>query len=287
MNRGVLKPIRMAAGDRFGWLQATVHWLLFGLFLLDYGLVLARVWRPLALAGEAQWPEGLLLVLATATTLTSLSRQRPGQNVLLAAVLIAFIAGAAHTLGALTGVPFGRYQYTDRIGQELFHPLPWAVPLIWVVVILNCRGVGRLLLRAWRRSRTYGLWLLGLTVVLALLMDLGLEPFATTVKQYWRWEATRVASNWYTTPWVNFLGWAVTALLILAFVTPVLINKKPVEHAPDLQPLCIWLLVNVLFLAGAATHQNWGVVWLGAAQCVVVVGALVVGRLVRRPAGAQ
>jgi uncharacterized membrane protein len=287
MNRVVLKHIRIEAANRFDWPQEPVHWFLFGLFLIDYGLVLARVWQPLVLVGDAQWPEGLLLLTAAATTLTSLSRQRPGQNVVLAAVFIAFVAGAAHTLGALTGIPFGPYQYTDRIGQRLFHLLPWAVPLIWVVVILNCRGVGRLVVRPWRRSRAYGLWLLGLTVALAVLLDLGLEPFATRVKQYWRWEATRVASDWYTTPWINFLGWGVTALLILAFVTPLLINKKPVRHPPDFHPLCIWLLLNVLFLAGAAAHQLWRAVWLGVAQCVVIGGASIAASSVKGPASAQ
>ena len=96
----------------------------FGLFLLSFALVYARLWQPGLLVGEARWPEGLLLVLTTATLLASLSAQLPAQNVMLASVLIALVGGAAHTLGALTGIPFGPYVYTAHLGQKLFEPLP-------------------------------------------------------------------------------------------------------------------------------------------------------------------
>jgi len=49
----------------------------------------------------------------------------PGQNVLLALMIIALIAGALQSLGALTAIPFGPYVYTDNIGQKLFRRLPW------------------------------------------------------------------------------------------------------------------------------------------------------------------
>jgi uncharacterized membrane protein len=62
---------------------------------------------------------------------------------------------------------------------------------------------------------------------------------------------------WYTTPWVNFLGWAATAVMILAFATPSLISKKPVKQSTDFAPLIIWLLVNALFLTGAVANHLW------------------------------
>ena len=229
-----------------------------GCFLLQFTLVWARLWLPWLLLGNARWPDGLLLVLTTATVIASLTRQLPGQNVMLASVIIAFIAGVVQSLGALTAIPFGPYVYTDRIGQQLFYPLPWAVPLLWIVVILASRGVARLILRPWRKTRTYGFRMIGLTTTLVVLLDLGLEPFATRVNHYWLWHPTKLQLDWYGAPGINFFGWAVTTLLILAFATPSLINKKPMpQPPPDYAPLAVWLLLNLLFETGAAVHHLW------------------------------
>ena len=115
-------------------------------------------------------------------------------------------------------------------GPKLFKTLPWALPLIWIVAILNSRGVARLILRPWRKIRNYGFWLIGLTAVLTVLFDLALDPFAARVKHYWLWVPTKFPLTWQGAPLVNFLSWAVVSLLILAFVTPVLINKHPVRR---------------------------------------------------------
>jgi uncharacterized membrane protein len=244
---------------------------LFGLFLLQFVLVWTRLWLPWPLLGSARWPDGLLVMLTTATVVASLTRELPGQNVMLASTIIAFIAGAAQSLGALTAIPFGPYTYTEHIGQQLFYPLPWAVPLMWIVVILVSRGVARLTLRPWRKTQTYGFRLIGLTTLLVVLLDAGLEPFATSVKHYWLWTPTKIRLDWYSAPWVNFLGWAVTALLILAFATPSLINKKPrPQPPPEYAPLVVWLLLNFLFATGAAVYHLWPAVG------VIALGSLVV-----------
>jgi uncharacterized membrane protein len=257
MNRVVLKDIALRS-NRFSGLAPKVRQVLFGLFLLQFALVWARLWLPWPLLGNVRWPDGLLVVLTTATVLASLTRQLPGQNVMLASMIIAFIAGAVQTIGALTAIPFGPYVYTEHIGQQLFYPLPWAVPLVWIAVLLACRGVARLMLRPWRKTQTYGFKLIGLTTLLVALLDVGLEPFATHVKHYWFWNVTKFRFDWYSTPWVNFLGWAATALLILAFATPSLINKKPTpQPPPDYSPLIVWLLLSFLFATGTAVHHLW------------------------------
>jgi uncharacterized membrane protein len=257
MNRVALKRVPLRS-SRLSGLAPKVYRVLLGLFLLQFTWVWLRLWLPIPLFAHARWPEGLLVVLITATLIASLTRQLPAQNVMLASCIVAFIAGAVQILGALTAIPFGPFVYTDRIGQYLFYPLPWAMPLVWIAVILASRGVGRLVLRPWRRNPAYGFWLLGLTTLLVVLLDLGLEPFATRVNHYWFWNPTRLRLDWYTAPCINFLGWAVTTLLILLFATPSLINKKPgAQPPPDFSPLIVWLLLNVLFATGAAVHQLW------------------------------
>ncbi len=277
MGRIMLKHIPLRPTNRFVGLVELLHWIFVALFLTDLLLVWARlVFQKPFLCGSS-WPEGLLVVLALATTLTSLTRSLPGQNVLLGALGIVLAAGAVQALGALTGIPFGPFVYEKRFGPQLFDVVAWPVPLIWVVVLLNARGVARLILRPWRMSRVYGFWVIGVSVLLTILLDLGLEPFGSQVMGYWTWKPTKISSDWYGTPWVNFLGWAVSSLLILVFVTPALINKRPVQNPPEYYPLVSWLLFNLLFLTGAAQHQFRVAVVLGCAQVLALLILALVG----------
>src|SRR5690242_12716630 len=105
MSRGVLKKIPLRADPFRGWGE-KIHRILFGCFLAAYLLVWLRLWAFPSLFESARWPEGFLIVLATATTLSGLGRRLPGQNVILASAIIAIIIGGVVTLGALTGIPF-------------------------------------------------------------------------------------------------------------------------------------------------------------------------------------
>ncbi len=256
MSRSPTIPV-VPAGKAVIGAEKTVHRFFFALFLAAFALVWLHLLQVLAWPGNSDWPMALLVVAAVITTMLSLSRQLPGQNVLLAASIIAAIAGTAQALGAITGIPFGPYLYTDTAGPKLFRVLPWSIPVLWIIVILNARGVARLILRPWRKSRLYGFRLIGVTAVLALVFDFGLEPFATLVNHCWLWQPTKLALLWHGTPPTNFLGWLMTALLVLAFATPVMINKSHQKFPSDYHPLIIWLLLSLLFATGVAAHQLW------------------------------
>ena len=234
----------------------TTHIVLFALFLTCATGWLLRL-LGMSVGEKWRWAEALLPVAAVATTLASLARRLPAQNVLLAAALIALIGSAVQTLGATTSIPFGAYTYTDNLGQQIFALLPWPMPLMWVVVILNARGVARLVLRPWRKTRNYGFQVIGLVCILVVVFDLALEPFASKVNRYWIWQTPETVLAWHTAPWANFLGWLATALLTLVFVTPCLINKKPVRRPPDYHPLIVWWVLNLIFATGTATHGLW------------------------------
>lgn len=266
MTRIALNKVRLDPSPVSG-LAKGVHGLLFGLFLLQFGWVLAGFWLPPTKSTLGDWPAALLLLLATATTLVSMTRQLPGQNVLLVSFLIVLLAGGAVTLGALTGIPFGFFTFTEHAGPPLFPPLPWSIPLLWLVVLLTSRGTARLILRPWRALPNYGFWLIGLTVLLALIADLNLEVYATQVKHYWAWGPAKIPVHWYGVPVSNFFGWAMTALLIVIFVTPALINKKPVTFPPDHHPLVVWFLLNAVFVFGNGRHHLWTAAMLGAILC--------------------
>jgi uncharacterized membrane protein len=239
------------------------------------GLLVLAIIVTIALGHRMPSAQGILdsfiLLLACAATLVSLSGQLPAQNILLATVIIAVIGTGIQTLNAFTGIPFGPIVYTPESGPRLFNGLLWFFPFWWVTAIFVSRGVARLILRPWRKTRIYGYWLIGLTTLLAILLQFGYEPFATRARHYWIWSPTKLPIDWYLTPLSNFLGWLVTTLLALAFSTPALMKRKPTKSGPAYQPLVIWVALNVLFIVGALSQQLFTAVAVSGAMCVIVI----------------
>ena len=193
-----------------------------------------------------------------ATTVFALSRQLPWQNTIGAVVIIALLGGGAHALDERTDLPFGPFLFGPAAGPKLFTVLPWWMPLVWVVVLLNSRGVARLMLRPWRKTKSYGYWLMGLTAALAAMFDLALDPFAGRLQHYWIWEQTRLPITWFGAPLVNFAAWAVVSLLILAIATPFLISKQPKRRSSvDYHPLGVWSGLLLFFALASATGGLW------------------------------
>ncbi|HUZ08494.1 MAG TPA: carotenoid biosynthesis protein, partial [Candidatus Paceibacterota bacterium] len=188
-----------------------------------------------------------------------------------AAGVIAIIGGGISAFGAISGIPFGPFTFTGELGTELFQRMPWAMPLIWVVVVLNSRGVARLILRPWQKIKTCGFWLIGLTAVLTVLFDLALDPFASRVKHYWFWTPVKFPPTWQGAPLVNFFSWGTVTLLILAFITPALINKQlSRRNTPDFHPLCVWLGSILIFGIACARNGLWPAVAVDAAIGIVI-----------------
>ena len=213
-----------------------------------------------------------LVTLAAAASIAALNRQLPLQNVLLAAAVTALIGGVAHGLSAFPNfsIPFGPLFFTDAGDQKIFNSIPWTIPLLWIVAVFNARGVARLMLRPWRKTKNYGWWVISFTALLALAFDLALEPFAVRVKHLWVWRPTRIPFTWQGASPMDFLGWFFVTLLILAFITPSLIKKQPGSSGkPDFHPLILWLGALLLFAAGPATAGLWLPVAVDAAIAAV------------------
>jgi uncharacterized membrane protein len=246
-----------------------VRWSCFSAFLICAGLWLISWWRDPSFRGH--WLESLLVVLAVASTIAGLSRALPVENAVMSAALVAIICGVIQIVGARTGIPFGLLAYTERAGPKLFENLPSPLPLFCVVVILNSREVARLILRPWRGLPNRGLWTLGLACLLAVGIDISLEPFAVKVSHFWIWRVSAGVPAWHTAPWVNFAGWLTTTFLALAFTTPWLINKQPVKiPAPNSYPLWVWLAVNLLLVVANASRGLRNAAVLGLVLTLVV-----------------
>lgn len=245
-----------------------------GLALLAYLLVLGQIITHTHLLGKAGCAEALLVVATAISTVLALGKQLPGHKVLLAAAIVAILGGVAHAVGVATSIPFGPFAYGDAIGPILFGHLAWPLPALWIIAIFNARGVARLGLKPWRKTKTYGFWVIGVATLLIVLFDLALEVFATKVGHFWFWLPTKFPYTWLGMPWTNSIGWALVSLLMFAFATPFLINKSSRSRRlpPDYHPLIVWVLLLALLGTGAATEKLWSVTALCASTAIVSAG---------------
>ena len=214
--------------------------------------------------------DSLALLLAAFASVAIVARTLPLQSVLFAAFITAGIGGAAHGLSTKTGLPFGPVSFGEPGGPQIFNCVSWTVPFLWVVAVFNSRGAARLILRPWRKAKSYGFRLIGLTTALALGFDFALEPFARA-RHLWFWHPTKISATWFGASPLNTVSWAFVTGVILAVITPFLIRKQPGQtSAPDFAPPVLWLGAVALFGAGAAEAQLWPAVAMDAIFAAVV-----------------
>src|SRR5438445_8279248 len=65
-----------------------------------------------------RWVEGIFLWLAVVTTLLTLGRRLPLQNVATTALLVAILSGIIISVGSVTGILFSPYDYSERRGID-------------------------------------------------------------------------------------------------------------------------------------------------------------------------
>ena len=72
-----------------------VHWPITVLTAVAFAVAFVSLWTSTRLPDKPEWPNALLISLATASTIVAPLRRLPTQNVLWAALIIAVIGGAA------------------------------------------------------------------------------------------------------------------------------------------------------------------------------------------------
>jgi hypothetical protein len=145
---------------------------------------------------------------------------------------------------------------------------------MWVVAVLNARGVARWTLRGRRNHPSVGLWVIGLGSLLVVLLALGLEAYGSAIHRYWLWGPTRLPWTWQGAPLSCVVGWGTVSVVCLMAATPALINKHPTPRGPSPLPVLIWVAVNLLFLISAVRHGLWEVAAVVAAGVTWPVASL-------------
>jgi hypothetical protein len=194
----------------------------------------------------------LLIVSAALASLVILGRRLPVQNVVTISTIVLGVSGLLELVNARTGIPFGKVIFRDSFGGKIFGVLPWTMPLLWLIAILNGRGSAQLILRPWRTGKNYGWWLLGLGALLTTILLFDFHIYAKEIRHYFGID--RKSEN---SVGLVFITRFAATLLLLLLTTGWFINKKPVEEKLHFYPLILWGLTNSYFAIAAFIHHSF------------------------------
>jgi uncharacterized membrane protein len=219
-------------------------------YALTQGLSIANVASGvlcalLAMVSEQGWRPTLILFALTAT-----------------------IAGTVELIGTTTGVPFGRYQYTELLGYKLFGHVPLLIPPSWFMMLYPALHLASLRLDGWLMRAV-------VAAAILTLWDVALDAACTTGFMQWQW--LQQGSLWgglpavhfYGMPLENWLGWLLTGGLISALYLRLQPHWKPHRNS-----LGTWLyIVQGAFAAAmAALVGRWGasLLWLSGIAALLL-----------------
>ncbi len=190
------------------------------------------------------WADAFFLTLAAILVLLAVARRDGMSRTFFCFVLLSLATGILEAVGTMTGVPFGQYYYTDKVGWKIAGILPYTIPLAWWSIVagghyLLSRFVGGAgLFQRLQIGFLVGVW--------ALAHDVLLEPFAWHVRGYWWWDASSV-------PIQNYITWFLTAFL-LALLLP---WKVSTAHDNDPRPMIVASYMLATFACGLAGQFFW------------------------------
>jgi hypothetical protein len=157
------------------------------------------------------------LILISVATMAAMARTQPWQNVIAATAWMCVLSSVVLLILPNVAMAVPR----------------WAVPVLWTNVVLNSRGVAKLVLRRWRSNEYYGFWLIGVASVLSIV---ALLP--------WR-------------PNVAALGVAFGVAAVLQILSiPWLVEKRPVVPPLNWWPLTIWISLITASFVYARWHAT-------------------------------
>lgn len=193
----------------------------------------------------------LLIVIAAVVSLAICLRRLPAQNVFALTLIILLVSAGLEYMSVRTGFPFGQKLYHHAFAGNVFRHLPWPVPLIWLIILLNGRAVADLVLRSYRETKNYGYWLFALSSVLSAFLLFNFDWHMMVIRHDWVPYMERASMARHNN--LRFL----TIPVLLLLVTIWLINKKPERPRLDLYPALLWMLLHLYFAVAALIHRHF------------------------------
>lgn len=181
------------------------------------------------------------------------------------AAITLVVSNLFENLSVLTGFPFGKYVYTDRLGPKVF--------LVPVLIGPAYLGTGYL---AWTIARvivgattahlprhfTVTVPLLGSFMMVS--WDLAFDPIFSTIYQSWIWPD---GGSYFGVPLSNFMGWLLTTFVFLQVFALYLKGQQrrpSTDEQPSrlqsLQAILVYGLIAVGYILNSLTRKVSGTV---------------------------
>ena len=155
---------------------------------------------------------GVLLQSATVVAILS-ATWSPGRT-LTTALGIVGMGWAAEYVGSRTGIPFGRYEYTDRLQPQL-GKVPVVIPIAWLMMLPASWAVGMSAAEGLHTSIGIAASALAFTA-----WDLFLDP-QMVAWGLWRWSPPAGhRPRYFGIPWINYAGWFAVSAVITGLLYP-------------------------------------------------------------------
>ena len=214
--------------------------------LLAAATVLLQIAYPL-MSGQPR--NTLTVVTVVAFFAASVSHALLHRGLTWTAVYVVVSGGTglvAESVGTITGVPFGSYDYAGSLGWTLLS-VPVVIPLAWAMMAYPCLLVGQRLASSRLGAAAVGGWALA-------SWDLFLDP-QMVAAGHWTWSNVQLAlPGSPNIPVSNYLGW-----LLVAFVMVGILQLLHRRAADDRVPaaLLLWtfgssVLANAVFFGEPA-----------------------------------
>ena len=210
--------------------------------LLIVAWVLTMISIPIIrwVVGDAVLHWGVIagVLLQAAAVLAILQAGWGTRETLRVVAIVLPLAWLVERIGSTTGIPFGRYHYTEALAP-LLGGVPLIIPIAWLMMLPPAWAVATLITgrhRGWR-----------FVVVSALAFtawDLYLDP-QMVGWGYWVWDQPGI---YFGIPLVNYLGWFLAAAALTLAVRPL---------PPPTGPLLVIYIVTWL-LQGIGQAVFWG-----------------------------
>jgi len=161
------------------------------------------------------------------------------------------------TFGVRSGLVYGAYHYTPKLGFRVLGVVPILIPLAWFVMVYPGWVMARSIASGRGVFRKAAIAAVGALAVTA--WDLALDPFMVQ-RGYWVWEN---GGNFFGVPLHNFAGWWATVFLILALFEACGEWRPRRVGAFSIQPVLLYAVVGFATLWAAFQNGLYGAALAG------------------------
>ena len=149
---------------------------------------------------------------------------------LLIAAAVPAMGWGVEFIGSRTGIPFGRYHYTDRLQPQVGR-VPVLIPLAWLMMLPAAWAIADVI------TQEHNLAFSVVSGAAFTTWDLFLDP-QMVGWGLWKWQKP---GGYFGIPWTNYLGWMLASTVMTAIIQPV---DLPVQALGLIYGLT-WLLETV------------------------------------------